>query len=128
MKQIINASDSEYRQRRRRMVIAAAIFSALLAPLTVFFDKGGAQSRLLDFVYVIGFGIMILGWCHYDSLERGKPLGSGFRILVVLFGVLALFVYLMKSRGFKKGLRSSGVALLVLAGMVLIMYVSATVT
>ncbi|HEY0319649.1 MAG TPA: hypothetical protein VGC66_01630 [Pyrinomonadaceae bacterium] len=128
MEQSTNASDSEYRQRKRRVLVAAAIFCALLAPVTVLFDKGGAQSRLLDFVTVIGFGILILSWCHYDSLERGKPFGSGFRVLVVLFGILALFVYLLKSRGFKQGLRSSGMALLVLLGMVLIMFVSGMVT
>jgi len=128
MEQIINASDSDYRQRKRRLLVAAAIFCAILAPVTILFDKGGTQSRLLDFVTVIVFGILILGWCHYDSLERGKPLSQGFRVLVVLFGILALFVYLLKSRGFKQGLLSSGRALLVLLGMVLVMFVSSTIT
>ncbi|HEX8175640.1 MAG TPA: hypothetical protein VF543_11030 [Pyrinomonadaceae bacterium] len=126
MEQII--SDSEYRQRKRHLLVTAAIFCALLAPVTVLFDKGGTQSRLLDFVTVIGFGILILGWCHYDSLERGKSLGSVFRILVVLFGVFALFVYLLKSRGLKRGLRTSGLALLVLTGMILIMFVTGMIT
>ena len=128
MEQIISTSDSEYWRRKRRLLIAATIFCALLAPVIVLFDKGGAQSRLLDFVIVIGFGILILGWCYYDSLERGKPLGSVFRVLVVLFGILALFVYLLKSRGLKQGLRSIGLALLVLAGMVLIMFVTGAIT
>ncbi len=112
-------------QRKRMVLIVAAVFSALLAPFLVIFDEGTLQSRIVDFVSVIGFGILMLGWCYFDSLERREPLGTGFRVLIVIFGLPALFIYLIKSRGFAQGLRSIGKALLFCVGMFLIMMVSA---
>jgi len=42
-----------------------------------------------------------------------------------VFGVFALFIYLFKSRGFKQGMRASGLALLSLSGLLVIMLLSA---
>lgn len=85
------------------------------------------QARLFDIISIIGFGVLTLGWCYYDSLERNKPLGAGFRILIALFGVLALFIYLIKSRGLCRGVFAIGVAVLVVAGVLLIGGISAAV-
>ena len=116
-----------YWQQKRRMLIAAAIFSVLIAPSMVIFREGSAPARLFDVISIVGYGVLVLGWCYYDSLERNKPLGNGFRVLIVLFGVLALFIYLIKSQGLKRGLLYIGVTLLVCAGMLLIMGISAWV-
>jgi hypothetical protein len=117
-----------YQQYKRRILIAAAIFTALTTPSLILFDEGTPKARLFDIISVIGYGILVLGWCYYDGLERNKPIGAGFRILIVIFGGLALFVYLIKSRGFSQGLRSIGKALLVCAGMLVVMFVSAGAT
>lgn len=114
-----------YQQRKRRILIAAAIFSVLIAPPLILFDDGTAQARLFDLITISGYGILVLGWCYYDSLERDEPLGTGFRVLIVLLGVLPLFIYLIKSRGFKRGLLSIVIALLICAGLLLIMVISA---
>lgn len=124
-KSIITTGDG---QSKYRVIIAAAIFSALVAPFSILFDEGSLRSRVFDFISVIGWGILVLGWCYFDSLERNKPLGSGFRLLIVIFGVLSLFIYLIKSRGLYQGLRSIGTALLICAGIFLIMLVTAATT
>ena len=109
-----------YRRSKRRVVLAAAVFSALTTPSVLFCAEGSAQARLFDVASMVGFGILTLGWCYYDGLERGKPLGRGFRLLIVLFGVLALFVYLIKSRGLGRGLLSIGAAVVLISGIMLI--------
>jgi len=116
-----------YQSYKRRILIAAAIFSALTSPSFLFFHEGSAQARLFDLISIIGFGILTLGWCYYDSLERNSPLGSGFRVLIALFGILALFIYLIKSRGLRRGASSIGIALLVIAGAILIGGISTAV-
>ena len=116
-----------YRRHKRSILVAAAIFSALTSPSFLLLQEGSVQARLFDIISVIGFGVLILGWCYYDGLERNKPLGAGFRILIILFGVLALFIYLLKSRGLRRGVLAIGMAFLVVAGMLLIGGISAVV-
>jgi hypothetical protein len=116
-----------YRQTKRRVVLAAALFSALTTPSFLLLAEGSAQARLFDIITIIGFGILTLGWCYYDGLERGVPLGAGFRILIVLFGVAALFIYLVKSRGLRRGLLSVGVALVLIVGIILVGAVSSAI-
>ena len=108
-----------YQQNKRRVILAAAIFSTFTTPSFLLFPEGSTQARLFDIMTIIGFGVLTLGWCYYDGLERGVPVGASFRILIVLFGVLALFIYLVKTRGLRWGLLSIGVALLIIVGIIL---------
>jgi hypothetical protein len=45
--------------------------------------------------------------------------------MIGIFGVFGLFIYLLKSRGFSRGLIPVGIAILVCAGMLLVMALSA---
>jgi hypothetical protein len=53
-------------------------------------------------------------------VERRQPLYSWLRGVILFLGLFALFIYLFKSRGFKHGLLSSGLALLSLFGLFVI--------
>jgi apolipoprotein N-acyltransferase len=115
-------------QRPKQIVIAAAfVLSILIAPFYVLFPDGSAQSTAVRFGEMIGFSFLILAWCHYDALEQNKPLGGGFRILLVLFGIFGLFVYLLKRRGAKRGLLASAIAILLFIGTLLTSALSAGV-
>ena len=116
---------SDWRERKRNVLISAVIFAALLAPFRLISYYVSSPQFITNFVPLFGFSLLILAWCYYDSLERGKVLRSRFRLLIVIFGPLALFIYLFKSRGFSQGIVSSGVALLVYVGLLLVMIVSA---
>ncbi len=126
MERIRTSPTSDYRRVKRRVLLTSAAFAFLLGPFWVLYDEGSLQSRLVDLAMILGSGLLILGWCYYDSLERGRSLGTGFRLLVVLLGVFALFIYLLRSRGFGRGLRSIGLALLVYVGAALVAALSAT--
>jgi hypothetical protein len=117
-----------YGQTKRRVLVIAALFTALTAPSAILATEGSALWRMFDLISIFAYGVMVLGWCYYDSLERGQRLGAGFRLLIVIFGVPALFIYLFKSRGLRRGLRASGAALLVIFGLALILMVVAAFT
>lgn len=123
--QVKQHTQLNYYQYKRNVFFAAAAFSLLLGAFTAFYENT-AQSRVLDIVSIVGFGVLMLGWCTYDSFERNKSLGSTFRLLVVIFGVFTLFVYLLKSRGLKKGLIAIGWSLLLMLGISLLMVLSET--
>lgn len=113
-----------YEQPKSNVITAAAIFAALTAPISIIFAQGTWQNFVAELIFILGFSLLILRWCYLDRLERGHPLGSGFRVLIVFFGVIALFIYLIKSRGLKHGLRSVGEAFLVCVAIILIMFFS----
>lgn len=55
-----------------------------------------------------GFGILVavLIWCHTDAAERNIKVGMGFRIAMISLMPVALIYYLVKSRGWRRGLIS----------------------
>lgn len=123
-----NLIHGDYRRRKYGIIIAAAIFSALTAPLSILLHKGTAQAQLFNITSIIVYGVLVLGWCYYDSLERNESLGLGLRGIIVLLGVIGLFIYLLKSRGLKRGLLAIGLALLVCVGIVLVTFLSTLLT
>jgi len=123
----IKSYGSSFQRPKQIVIVAAFVLSILIAPFYILFPDGSAQSSVVRFAEMIGFGFLILAWCHYDSLEQTKPLGGGFRILLVLFGILGLFVYLLKTRGAKRGLLASGIAILLFIGTLLTSALSAGV-
>jgi hypothetical protein len=60
--------------------------------------------QILNLLLAIGFNILIVFWCYYDSRERDEKLGRYFTLLVIIFGIFTLFYYFFKTRGFRGGL------------------------
>ena len=112
-----SSAPSSRSQPKQTVLIVAAVYAVAVGPLDALLQRNGPQAFVVHFVSMIFIGCVILAWCHYDSLERRRPLGSWLRILVVLIGVPALFIYLFKSRGFKQGMRASRLAVLCLIGL-----------
>jgi hypothetical protein len=104
--------DAIYSRNKRVIIITGILLLVITSPLNLFFDEKSLQ--IVDLLTVIGFNILIFAWCHYDSLERNEPFGAGWRLLIIILGIFALFIYLLKTRGFKQGLISIGKTLLIL--------------
>jgi len=114
-----------FRERPKHTVLLlAGLFSAIHGLFFVLFDETGNHS-VIRFISYIFIGILVLAWCHFDSLERRQRLYPWLRWVIVVFGLFALFIYLFKSRGFTQGMRASGLALLSLLGLLVIMLLSA---
>jgi predicted ferric reductase len=108
--------------------LVAGLFSAALGPLIVLPSETSFQFRLVRLASTVCIALLVLAWCYFDSLERRQPFHAWLRILILFFGVFALFIYLFQSRGFKQGVRSSGMALLSLAGLFAVLLASAIVS
>jgi len=118
---------SSFSRSKRKVLLAAGLYAAILGPLMVLSIETGDNFRIVRFVSLICISLLVLAWCYFDSLERRQPLYPRLRLVILIFGVFALFIYLFKSRGFKHGMRSSGMALLSLLGLVVIMLSSTLV-
>src|SRR3954469_15297758 len=66
--------------------------------------------------YTVGHGLLttFLGllWVQYDSTERGYPLSKALKVMVCLFGAIAIPYYLLRTRGLGGGVIGIGKAML----------------
>ena len=108
---------------KRTVLLATLIYAALTGPLLVLVSE--EIFGLVRFALLIGDALFVLAWCYYDAEERNEPFHSGWRIAIIIFGVLALFIYLFKSRGAKQGYRASLLALSFCICLALIMFATA---
>jgi hypothetical protein len=127
MERAITNTHSPILSPKRRVLLAAATFSALMGVLVIALHEATPLFRVVRVVSVICISLLVLAWCYFDSLERHQPFDSRFRLVIMVFGLLALFIYLLKSRGLTRGLRSAGMAFSFCAGMLVIMLMSAFV-
>jgi uncharacterized protein YhhL (DUF1145 family) len=127
MERVITNTHSPFLRPKRRVLFAAAGFSALIGALVIVLHESTPPFRIARVVSVICISLLVLAWCYFDSLERHQSFDSRFRVVILVFGLLALFIYLLKSRGLTQGMRSVGMALLFCAGMFVIMLPSAFV-
>jgi hypothetical protein len=110
---------------KRTVLVVAALYSAVFGFLIVLPNETGPALLVIRLAFVICDSLLVLAWCYYDSFERHQSLYPWLRIVILIFGLFALFIYLFKSRGFKQGMRSSGMAVLYLLGLLAIMFASA---
>ncbi len=105
---------SEYSRNKRNVVIALILLYILTSPLELFFDARNPIYQILNFLVIVGGNVLVFAWCHIDSRERNQPLSANWRLIIMFFGVLALLIYLLKTRGFKQGLIAIGKTFLIL--------------
>ena len=110
---------------KRTVLLVAALSSAVFGFLIVLPNEAGPAMLVIRLASFICDSLLVLAWCYYDSLERHQSLYPWLRIVILVFGLFALFIYLFKSRSFKEGMRSAGMALLSLLGLFTIMFASA---
>jgi cytochrome bd-type quinol oxidase subunit 2 len=125
MAQTLTTQSSSWKPKRT-VLLVAALFSVALGPLIVLPNETSPQYRIIRFATLVCVSLLVLAWCYFDSLERHQSFYSWLRIVILIFGLFALFIYLFKSRGFKQGMRSSGIALLSLLGLFVILLASAS--
>jgi hypothetical protein len=111
MKNVEINNNSIYSRNKRIVIITGILLLVLTSPLTLFFDEKNLQ--IVDILTIIAVNLVFFAWCHYDSLERNETLGAGWRLLIIFLGIFAVFIYLLKTRGFKQGLIAIGKTLLI---------------
>ena len=104
--------------KKRGVIWVSVLFAGALGVPLALVPECGPADMAMTLLTTLGMGVLILVWYHYDSRQHGRPLGSGFRWLVVIFGPLALFTYLVRTRGLRNGWRAVGTAVLLVAGLI----------
>lgn len=116
---------SSFWRPKHKVLLVAGIYSAIFGLLMALFEEHSTQFRFIKISSLICISLLVLAWCYFDSLERRQTVYPWLRVVILIFGMFALFIYLLKSRGLKQGLRSSGLAVIALLGLFVIMVVSA---
>jgi hypothetical protein len=99
-------ASNNYKTYKLLIVIGIWVFSLLQTlVLSEYFFRSGRQIPLLISVLlmaVYGFGLIL--WSQADCRERQAELGKDWMILMLIFTVFGFFGYLLRSRGFGKGM------------------------
>lgn len=109
---------SAYSKNKLTIILVLVGFFIFTAPIDLFINENLPVSKIISILSMIFSSFLIFAWCHYDALERNQPLGGGWRLLILLLGVFALLIYLLKTRGFKQGLFSIGFVCLIFIGII----------
>lgn len=123
MEQTFTTRSSLWRPKHK-VLLVAGIYSAIFGLLMALFEEHSTQFRFIKISSLICISLLVLAWCYFDSLERRQTVYPWLRVVILIFGMFALFIYLFKSRGLTQGLRSSGLAVIALLGLFVIMLVS----
>ncbi|MFN0111558.1 MAG: hypothetical protein ACKVZH_22075 [Blastocatellia bacterium] len=115
---------ANYRNQKRWVVIVTFLSAMAVGPIIVLSETGAVPERLIDWLLIVFQSFLVLSWCYFDSLERGKRITLSTRILILLFGIFFLCFYLIKSRGLKQGFKAIGLALLVFVGAIVVTAIS----
>ena len=103
--------------------IAIALLAALsfFSPFLEVLLTGGVEPLgKWEIAATLAALVLVFWWYHVDKAERGYragPLMNGGMLLVM---VIALPVYLLRSRGWKRGAAATAIALVILAGLFLL--------
>ena len=90
--------DNPYRRYKRFSLVGLVIWAACLGVLVSLVGEG-SSSVALDLIIGLSFAFLLLFWCHADALERGGQLGRIMTFALVLVGVIAFPLYILKTRG-----------------------------
>ena len=120
-------SNPEYRGHRRRAIIAAFVISILAGPFIMALEEGSNEVRVLNLVLGLVGSLVILAGVYFDSLLHGIETSRALRLMVVLLGIVGLVIYLLRTRGFRRGFVSSAKALSLLFVMSLVAFISGVV-
>jgi apolipoprotein N-acyltransferase len=101
-------AQSDNLKPKTHVLLLGIVLSILNAALPEVIPENGVSQQIIILLFAIGFNVLTVFWCVYDSRERGETLGRYFTLSVVIFGVFALFYYFLKTRGFNSGLIAIG--------------------
>jgi len=77
------------------------------------------KTDLLSFFFICGIEFLVLEWVHSDRRIIGYDLGVVLDLSVLFVTPVGLFIYFVRSRGWKRGLGSFGLAFVVFLGLVI---------
>lgn len=101
-----------FESRKRNALFALLGIAAVSSIATWVFSDGGLGYSLTLILGIIAQFVAIIQWCKADAEQRNFEFSIGDRVFIVLLALIGLPNYFIKSRGFIKGLVSTGYAIL----------------
>lgn len=91
------------RKRKVLLLMAGVMLTVGIVNGLVDLDQG--QELIGRLVTSVLFGALVVTWCILDSAERGSTLWRGFAFMAVVFPtwLVVVPIYLMRTRGWRRG-------------------------
>ena len=105
---------------KTHVLLVATVLLILNTALSGLTPESSFNQQIFTLLLAIGFNVLTVFWCVYDSREIGEKLGRYFTLWVIIFGVIALFYYFFKTRGFKLGLVLTGKFIALFLGVIIV--------
>lgn len=103
-----------YRRNKNRCLKVIVGIALVVGFFYALLPEDSGWLTIIDIVCRIGFLLLVLLWCVYDSFERKSPITKKMSVcLFLLFGI-AFPYYIFRTRGFKGGFKTLGLVLVFL--------------
>ena len=95
--------------------IPLAAFASMMTGIVL--GENQQTARLVQLVFGFVINVLALVWAKFDADERQYALSRFFPAAVLVFSVLAIAYYLIRSRGARGGLISTGLLISYIVGV-----------
>jgi hypothetical protein len=104
---------------RQKRVILAIIFCLMVvtAPVSLFIPETRGWQLAFELPIGLAISILVFLWATYDANERGFFISKTMAVVLVLFTVIAMPIYLLRTRG-RAGFKAIAKLLLFLVAIV----------
>lgn len=90
------ATFRDYLREKQRILILLLIYSGFVG---IVYASVPADDSSTDLLWSLPYLILGLMWCFADANQRGRRLGRGMKVALVLLFAFAFPIYLLQSRG-----------------------------
>jgi hypothetical protein len=98
---------------QKRTALMSLLGIAFVSSLATWVFAGEGLAYSISFILTaVAQLVAIIYWCRADAEQRNFEFTFGQRLFIILFALVGLPFYLIKSRGFANGLIATGYALL----------------
>jgi hypothetical protein len=101
---------------RKPLILATFVIASFLAGIVGQYYWPEERLSGADVAFAVLGTFLIFAWYHIDARQRGYRRSTWLGIGVILLAIVAMPYYFFRTRGFKGGLVTTGLALLLLVG------------
>lgn len=101
---------------RKTLILAVFVLSSLLSGIAGQYFWPGMPLSMADYAFAVLGSFLIFAWYHTDAKQRGYRRPTWLDMGIILIAIVAMPYYLFRTRGFKGGLASTALGLLLMIG------------
>jgi len=97
--------DARVKKKRSIALLAFLVSSALFGAADIFLYYSTSWSQGTWVLSTILAAVLLYTWCHYDALLLKQLIPRSLRFCIVLFAIVGVPMYLVRSRGWRGAAR-----------------------